>query len=310
MKTLKLIKNHFLYNNTHMKSSFPSFENLLSNIFRRGSTTFFISSLFFSQKIRRKVSAFYAFVRIIDNMVDEKPVHPHAFYKAKQSFYDALAGKATQYLSIDNFAQLVKTCNINLSHIESFFDSMEWDLQPHFTIDSMEKCLWYIHGSAEVIGYMMLTLCEVDDEALLFHAGRLGRAMQYVNFMRDIAEDERKGRRYIPLLDTNLKDLSYESACTQYEEFSKFIRRELVRYMQWLDESAEGMKQLPPFIRTTLVTASDLYSATAYKIYKNPMRIFGKKINSNKCVALLTGIKNGVLRKSTPSLTMKHFSIR
>ncbi len=292
-----------------MKNSFPSFQSLLFNIFRRGSTTFSISSLFFPKKIREKVTAFYAFLRVIDDIVDEKPVHPHAFYKAKQSFYDSLAGNPTQYLSIEHFAQLVKNNNIKLSYIESFFDSMEWDLQPHFTIHSMEKCLWYIHGSAEVVGYIMFILCEVEDETLLFHAGRLGRAMQYVNFIRDIAEDGRKGRHYIPLLDTNLKDLSYESAYTQYEEFSKFIRKELMRYMQWLDESAEGMKKLPPFIRTTLVTATDLYSATAYKIYKNPMRIFGKKINSNKYFALYTGIKNSVLQKDRSSLTMKHFTI-
>ncbi len=290
-----------------MKTTFPSFESLLFTIFKRGSTTFSISSLFFPPRIRKKVTAFYAFVRVIDNIVDEKPVHPHAFYKAKQSFYDALAGKQTQYLSIQNFAELVKTCNIKLAYIDSFFDSMEWDLQPRFTIDSMDQCIWYMHGSAEVIGCIMHTLCEVGDEELLFHAGRLGRAMQYVNFMRDIAEDARKGRRYVPLLDTSLKDLSYETACAHYEEFSSFIRRELLRYMGWLEESIVGMKKLPPFIRITLVTASDLYSAIAHKIYKNPMRIFGPKINSNKAVALLTGAKNTILRKSQPSFSRKAF---
>lgn len=57
--------------------------------------------------------------------------------------------------------------------------------------------------------------------------------MQYINFIRDIAEDNGLGRRYLPLLDTPLEALSEKEAKKNPEAFSAFIRREIERYQGW-----------------------------------------------------------------------------
>jgi phytoene synthase len=71
------------------------------------------------------------------------------------------------------------------------------------------------------------------DEASFPYAAMLGRAMQYINFIRDIAEDNGLGRRYLPLLDTPLEALSEKEAKKNPEAFSAFIRREIERYQGW-----------------------------------------------------------------------------
>ncbi len=82
---------------------------------------------------------------------------------------------------------------------------MEHDLSES-SCETLEDVLTYIYGSAEVIGLFMARIMDLD-EASFPYAAMLGRAMQYINFIRDIAEDNELGRRYLPLLDTSLVSL-------------------------------------------------------------------------------------------------------
>lgn len=286
-----------------MQGTIPSFQNLLFSIFTRGSITYSVSSLFFPRQVRERVSAFYAFVRVIDNMVDEQPVQPRAFYAAKRLFYGALDGTPTSHLVMQNFASLARERALNRDHLDAFFESMEWDLQPTFGIDSMEQCIRYMHGSAEIVALIMYNLCDLQDEELLFHAARLGRSMQYVNFIRDLNDDTRKGRRYIPLIDTPLADLSEDTARAHEAEFCAFIRRELLRYAGWLEDSLAGMRRLPLFIRAAIVTSAQLYHDNAARIYKDPMSLFSSQGRTKKSRALYAGVKNLLLRARQPRIT-------
>ena len=76
--------------------------------------------------------------------------------------------------------------------------------------NSLEETLEYIYGSAEVIGFFMAKIIGLSDESL-YYAGRLGRSMQYINFIRDIEEDNNLGRRYLVIIEP-LRSLKFEEA--------------------------------------------------------------------------------------------------
>ncbi len=73
---------------------------------------------------------------------------------------------------------------------------------------------------------MMARIMGLPEESYVA-ARHLGKAMQYINFIRDIDEDNRLGRIYLPIAGTGLQDLSCRSAEENREAFTRFIREEI-----------------------------------------------------------------------------------
>jgi len=117
-----------------------------------------------------------------------------------------------------------------------------------------------------------------------------GRAMQWINFVRDIAEDNELKRQYIPVEDVKkfgLKVLSEETARANPEAFKKLIDLQIKRYHEWQTEAAEGLHYIPKRLRVPLETAIDMYNWTADQIQENPLIVFEKKVKPRKRRVLL-----------------------
>lgn len=112
-----------------------------------------------------------------------------------------------------------------------------------------------------------------------------GRAMQWINFVRDIAEDNGLKRQYIPVADLNkfgLKDLTEATARENPEAFRKLISLQLKRYHEWQAEAEKGYSYIPKYLRVPLQTAAEGYSWTAKQIEKNPLVVFEQKVKPRK----------------------------
>ncbi|MGE4453849.1 MAG: phytoene/squalene synthase family protein [Sphaerochaeta sp.] len=169
------------------------------HIFRNGSKTYYFSSRFFPPQVRRDVYALYGFVRVADNLVDDQPVDPDRFHTFRKTYIQAYhSGTSSGDEVIDAFIELQRRKHFDPAWTEAFLDSMEHDLSES-TCETLEDVLTYIYGSAEVIGLFMARIMDLE-EASFPYAAMLGRAMQYINFIRDIAEDNGLGRRYLPWL--------------------------------------------------------------------------------------------------------------
>jgi len=113
---------------------------------------------------------------------------------SREKFFPGLAPEDRAV--IDAFVKLGQEVGFDPAWTVAFLDAMEADLTKN-RYDSLEECFTYMYGSAEVIGLFMsrcIDLPEVDLES----ARLLGRAMQYINFIRDVEEDRTLGRRYLP----------------------------------------------------------------------------------------------------------------
>ncbi len=258
------------------------------NTFKSGSKTYFNSSVFFPEKVRNDVFILYAFVRKADNFVDAIPQQSDEFYAFK-NMYESSQESTSGDVIIDSFIDLMKRKNFDPQWVSAFLKSMEMDLTKS-VYTTIEETLEYVYGSAEVIGLMMSAVLDLPEVSYPF-ACMQGRAMQYINFIRDIDEDNQLGRTYLPV-SGSLHSLKKEDALIQQDKFIDFIKKEIGRYEEWQQEAAKGYAFIPRRYLIPIKTASDMYNWTAKRIFKNPLMVFERKVKPHKSRIILQILKN------------------
>ena len=251
----------------------------LYSIFQKGSKTFFYSSLFFPTITRRDVFTLYGFFRIADNFVDSIPQDINGFYSFKKKYYKSFNGQISGDIVIDSFVDLLIRKDINPKWVDAFLNSMEMDLtnNSYYTLD---ETLEYIYGSAEVIGLMMAKILGLNTNTSKY-ARYLGRSMQYINIIRDIAEDLNYKRSYFPLEEIEkygLINLEYKHTKNNSENFKNFIKQQIKHYYNWQLQAEEGFKYLPKRYLIPVKTASEMYKWTAEQILKEPFLVYRQKV--------------------------------
>ncbi|HVP20028.1 MAG TPA: phytoene/squalene synthase family protein [Spirochaetia bacterium] len=260
--------------------------------FKAGSKTYFTSSLFFPPDVKADVFTLYAFVRTADNFVDQVPQDSEGFASFRGRYRKAAAGEATGDPAADAFIELKNRKKFDPAWVEAFLDAMEADLSRR-NYDTLEETLGYVYGSAEVIGLFMARLLDLPDESL-GAARLLGRAMQYINFIRDIEEDITFGRRYLPLAGSGLPELSRDQAEAHPEAFGRFIEHHLALYEGWQREAEKGFAFIPRRYRVPIKTASDMYNWTARKIRNDPLVVFSRKVKPEKPRIVFQAFANAI----------------
>ncbi len=273
---------------------------LQQTTFKKGSTTYFNSSIFFPADVRRDVTVLYAFVRVADNFVDAIPQQRAAFDAFCARYRAAIAGAPAGDAIVDDFVELSRRKAFDEAWTEAFLHSMALDLEKE-SYDTIEETLEYIYGSAEVIGLYMARLLDLP-EASLHSARMLGRAMQYINFIRDIDEDNRLGRRYLPLGDSGLRSLSRGEAEAKPDRFSRFLRGEIKRFAAWQLEAERGFGFIPKRYLIAIKTASDMYKWTARRIGRTPLVVFERKVKPRKSRIVLQALINALMPKPRPGV--------
>ncbi|WP_319558762.1 phytoene/squalene synthase family protein [Marispirochaeta sp.] len=268
-------------------------KKLHRDIFKAGSKTYFNSSLFFPKNVRDEVFILYAFVRVADNYVDSVPQDAEGFARFRESYLRGISGEVTGDPVIDSFVELAELRKFDPRWTEAFFNSMEMDLHKK-NYNSLQETLEYIYGSAEVIGLFMARIMgllpEADHAACL-----LGRSMQYINFIRDIAEDNSLGRRYLPLEDSGLDSLAEGETRSKPEHFLNFMKQQTRRYKEWQKGAETGYALIPRRYRVPIKTAGDMYTWSAKIIEKDPFIVYQRKVKPSR-LRIVSSIAVNILR--------------
>lgn len=191
------------------------------------------------------------------------------------------------------FVDLEEKLEFEKSWTLAFLKSMENDLSVRIYPTIKETCE-YIYGSASVIGFFMAKILKLPTESYEY-AAFLGQSFQYINFIRDIAEDLELGRCYFPqnlLKECNLQSLELSETSQKPREFQKFAKICLNQYEDWQTEAEKGFRFFPKKYKIAIKTASDMYKWTAKIIAKDPFIVYQKKIKPQKRRVLLTGLIN------------------
>jgi phytoene synthase len=249
------------------------------SIFKEGSNTMFYSSLFFPKKLRNDVFILYGFVRTVDDLVDSLKQDNNKFNEFKKKYEQSRRGINTGNVVIDSFVELENRKNFDYRWTKAFLSSMEMDLTKK-KYNTLDELLEYVYGAAEVIGFYMVNLLNLDN-ITYYYARYLGRSLQCINAIRDIAEDLKLGRSYIPLSDLEqygLDNLEYDYTKNHPKRFNEFIKAQISRYYQWQKIAEKGFKYISKRYLICIKTVSDMYRWTAEQILKDPYIIYSLKV--------------------------------
>jgi len=182
-------------------------------VMRAYTTSFFIVSRFLPAGKRAQVEAVYAAVRYPDEIVDTFPLGREErlrrldewsdFYEtglAYSSINEALQNGVPCFLA--SFTRVVRECDIPAAHYRAFLSAMRRDAVPRPFETLADLIENYIYGSAVVVGYFLAHVYGASAEKNFMRATEsaraLGIALQLTNFLRDVGEDQRRGRVYLP----------------------------------------------------------------------------------------------------------------
>lgn len=251
-------------------------------IFKNASSTYYYASLLFPKEIREDVFTLYAFVRTADDLVDSIPQKKSEFLQFRKTVNDGFAGETIRNNVVKNFIRLHKKRKFDVSWTTSFLDAMESDLKKpiYNTFKELEK---YIYGSAEVMGLYMASIMELPKES--YETARLqGKAMQLINFIRDVSEDMDMKRQYLPLEDLKKFGLRSFNLTTSDDrkKFRSLIHFEIERYKSIQYKAEKGYTFIKKQNRIPIQTAASMYEWTAEQIYHDPLIVFEKKVKPSK----------------------------
>ena len=251
-----------------------------------------MSSVFFPREIRNKVTRLYAFVRSADDYVDLPIPDASGFQAFEAQYRDALQGRTTSSTIIQSFVELMQEAQFDPLWVDAFLNAMRSDLT-HVPCKNLADTENYMYGSAEVVGLMMCRIMGLPETAYP-SAQRLGKAMQYINFLRDIEEDRLLGRIYLPTEEIKkfgLVELTESHAKANLPQFSKFVSDQVQRFLSWVEEAEHGYHFIPSQPRAAIATATDMYKWTAISIRKNPLVVFERKLKPSRLRVLCQGTR-------------------
>ena len=165
-------------------------------------SSFYYSFLFLPPERRRAITALYAFCREVDDVVDEGLDPQVAAAKLawwRNEISNLFAGKPNHPVARALEPHLTPF-NITAERLNQIIDGMEMDLRQTRYLDwvALERYCFHVAG---VVGLLAASIFGYRDERTLDYAKNLGIAFQLTNIIRDVGEDARKNRVYLPVED-------------------------------------------------------------------------------------------------------------
>jgi phytoene synthase len=168
----------------------------------RSGSSFYYAFMFLPPPRRAAITAFYAFCREVDDVVDEVSDPGVAAAKLawwRQEVAAAFGGRPTHPVT-QALLPLAPEFGITAAHLNAVIDGCQIDLEQTRFLDfaGLER---YCHLVAGVVGEVAANIFGRSQEATVRYAHTLGRAMQLTNIIRDVGDDARRGRIYLPVAE-------------------------------------------------------------------------------------------------------------
>ena len=229
---------------------------------RGGSQTFFAASLVLPRELRRPAAALYAFCRMADDAIDQGEDRCTALIdlhrRLERIYQRAPDDQASDRAFADTVAQFDIPKGVPLALLEGF----AWDAQGR-RYESFSQLIDYAVRVAGTVGIMMAMIMGIRDRACLARAADLGVAMQLTNIARDVGEDARCGRLYLPLQwlrEAGIDPQAWLARPVHCEPLARVISRLLCAAEVLYDRSEAGLSRLPVACRPAMFAARYLYA--------------------------------------------------
>ena len=230
-------------------------------IIEQGSQSFYAASKVLPKKIRDSAIVLYSFCRIVDDSIDETASKAKALKELFKRL-DAVYEEKPQNNPSDRcFSKLVKFYEMPKQLPLALLEGMDWDSQGK-EYKSLSDLRAYCARVASTVGVMMCVLMRVRDKDILARACDLGVAMQLTNIVRDIGEDARNGRLYIPLdwmTQYGLNKKKFLRNPTTSDELGNIAKKLLEEARRLYKRSESGLFGLPTSCQPGIYAARYIY---------------------------------------------------
>lgn len=229
---------------------------------RAGSRSFHAASRLLPARVRDPALALYAFCRLADDAVDEGADKAAAVLELQRRLALAHAGRPRNAPEDRAFAAIVERFEMPRALPEALLEGFAWDARGdrYATLGDVRA---YSARVASAVGAMMCVLMGVRDEGPLARACDLGAAMQLTNIARDVGEDARAGRLYLPLdwfAEAGLDPGAFLAAPAPAPEIRRMVERLLSEARRLYLRSEAGIGALPLETRPGIWAARLIYA--------------------------------------------------
>ena len=248
----------------------------------QSGSSFYYSFLFLPAERRRAITALYAFCREVDDTVDDCTDVSVAHNKLawwRSEIGAMVVGNPTHPVT-KALAPHMAIYNLQSEHLLAIIAGMEMDLTQTRYLDypGLQKYCWHV---ASVVGILSASIFGVTDPQTLKYAEKLGLAFQLTNIIRDVGEDARKGRIYLPV--SELQQFKVTAAdllnARHTEQFATLMAFQAARAQATYDEA---FALLPPADRRAqragLMMAA-IYRALLTEIERDGFHVLTQRIS-------------------------------
>lgn len=273
-----VLHSSHLYNHKLLEASYQ----LCAEITAEHSRSFYMASGLYPPDKRRAARALYAFCRITDDIVDEADEN-----EDKERVYARLEAWRQRSLSPnpprDDLVAVAwhdarTRYRVPEKYGEQLFDGVTSDLHKR-RYETFDELAEYAYGVASTVGLMSMHITGFVGKEAIPYAVKLGVALQLTNILRDIAEDWRNGRVYLPqdelrAFGLDEDDLARGEVTNRWRAFMQF---QIMRNRRLYQEASPGIGLLARDGRFAIAAAAELYMGILDDIADNDYDVFSRR---------------------------------
>jgi len=242
----------------------------------KSGSSFYYSFLFLPQEQRRAITALYAFCREVDDVVDECSDVGVARVKLAwwRNEVDALYQGRPQHPVAMALAEVTRRFNVPQRHLQEIIDGMEMDLD-HNGYPDFAALRLYCHRVAGVVGLLSAEIFGYQDPRTLDYAADLGLAFQLTNIIRDVGEDARRNRIYLPLdeLREHRVSASEIAAARESDDFRGLMEFQIDRALGFYERAIAALPSVDRRSQRAGLVMAAIYRALLDEIRADGCRV-------------------------------------
>jgi len=248
----------------------------------QSGSSFYYSFLFLPPERRRAITALYAFCREVDDTVDECTDAQVARTKLvwwRKEIGAMQAGRPTHPVT-QALLPHVPTYAIEYKHLLAIIDGMEMDLDQTRYLDytGLKRYCWHV---ASVVGILSASIFGATQPETLQYAEKLGLAFQLTNIIRDVGEDARKGRIYLPV--NELQQFNVTAAdilnARHSENFEKLMQFQAKRAQDMYDEALALLPKADRRAQRPGLMMAAIYRTVLNEVERDGFHVLNQRIS-------------------------------
>lgn len=258
--------------------------------------SFFWARRFLGKKMGHDAAVLYSFCRVLDDMADgDIPDGPKHLADIQQSLNN---GRWDRHPLLEHHAAMVEAYNLPTDVIASLVEGLMDDQEPEVLMRNEGDLIQYAYKVAGTVGLLMCNILNCRNRRAKLHAVDLGIAMQLTNIARDVVEDAKMGRRYLPgswvdgLTPAEIVEASHDPNGHHGVLITLAVERLLALAEEYYASGRRGLSYLPARAHFSIGVAAKVYRQIGRQLLRSKDSWHGRRQVTSKRSKMLCTLKS------------------